>query len=138
MLSLDYLSMPTSFCVNIVWGFRKAHSTQHALFRLPQSWQKALDNSEYVGTAPMDLSKAYDCIPHDLLIAKLEAYGLDKTSLHLLRYYLSNRKQRAKNGSSFSDWWYIICGIPQGSIRAPLLLNIFIKDMLFFVLKSDI
>ena len=51
----------------------------------------------------MDLSKAYDCIPHDLLIAKLEAYGLDKTSLYLLRDYLSNRKQRAKIDSSFSD-----------------------------------
>ena len=64
----------------LLCGFRKAHSTQHALFRLLQSWQKALDNSEYVGTVLMDLLKAYDCIPHDFLIAKLEAYGLDKTS----------------------------------------------------------
>ena len=71
----------------------------------------------------MDLSKAYDCIPHDLLIAKLEAYSLDKTNLHLLRDYLSNQKQRAKIGSSFSDWRDIICGIPQGSILGPLCLT---------------
>ena len=89
-----------------------------------------LDNSQYVGTVLMDLSKAYDLIPHDLLIAKLEAYGLGKT-LHLLRDYLSNRKQRTKIGSSFSDWWDIICGIPRGSILGPLLFNIFINDMLF-------
>ena len=93
--------------------------------------------SEYVGTVLMDLSKAYDCIPHDLLIAKLEAYGLDKTCLHLLRDYLSNRKQRTRIGSSFSDWWDIICG-PQGSILGPLLFKIFIKNMLFFVSKSGI
>ena len=85
-------------------GFRKAHSTQQALFRLLQSWQNALDNSEYVGTVLMVLSKAYDCIPHDLLIDRLEAYGLDKTSLHLLRNYRSNRKQKAEIGPSFSDW----------------------------------
>ena len=71
----------------------------------------------------MDLSKAYDCIPHDLLIAKLEAYSLDKTNLHLLRDYLSNQKQRTKIGSSFSDWRDIICGIPQGSILGPLCLT---------------
>ena len=89
----------------LLCGFRKAHSTQQALFKLLQSWQKALDNSEYVGTVLIDLSKAYDCIPHDLLIAKLEAYGLDKTSLHLLRDYLSNWKQSTKIGSIFGDWW---------------------------------
>ena len=48
-------------------GFRKAHSTQHALFRLLHSWKKALDNSEYIGTVLMDLLKVYDCISHDLL-----------------------------------------------------------------------
>ena len=122
----------------LLCGFRKAHSTQHALFRLLQSWQRAIDNSEYVYTVLIDLSKAYGYIPHDLLIAKLEAYDLDKTILHLLRDYLSNRKQRTKIGSSFSDWWDIICGIPQGSILGPLLFNILKNEMLFFVSKSDI
>ena len=86
----------------------------------------------------MGLPKAYYCIPHDFLIAKLEACGLEKSSLHLLRAYLSNLKQRKKNGSSFSYWWDIICGIQQGWILGPLFFKIFINDMLFFVSKFDI
>ena len=56
-------------------GFRKGYSTQHALVRVIESWKKCLDSSDIVGTILMDLSKAYDCIPYDLLIAKLSAYG---------------------------------------------------------------
>ena len=66
-----------TFVNKLLCGFRKAHSTQHALFRLLQKWQKELDSSGIVGTILMDLSKAYECLPHDLVIAKLEAYGLD-------------------------------------------------------------
>ena len=65
-------------------GFQKAHSTQHALFGLLQKWQAELDLVGYVGTIFMDLSKAYDCFSHDLLIAKSEAYGLDIGSLNFL------------------------------------------------------
>ena len=64
----------------------------------------------------MDLSKAYDCIPHDLLIAKLECYGIGKIGLSLILDYLSRRKQRTKIDSSYSFWYDVIKGVPQGLI----------------------
>ena len=70
-----------SFLNHISCGFRKTHSTQNALFKLLHTWQKELDNGGFVGTILMDLSKAYDCIPHELLIAKLKSYGIDNGSL---------------------------------------------------------
>ena len=75
---------------NILCSFRAGYSTQHALIRLLEKWRRYLDSSGLVRTILMDLSKAYDCLPHDLLIAKLEAYGLDMNSLALLYSYLNN------------------------------------------------
>ena len=71
----------------------------------------------------MDLSKAYDCLPHDLLIAKLEAYGLDRSSLRLLMDYLNSHKQRTKVGSSYNKWSEIKHAIPQGSILGTLIIQ---------------
>ena len=88
-----------SFLNHNLCGFREAHSTQHALFKLLQPWQKGLDNGGFVGTILMDLSKAYELpmsIPHELLIAKIKCYGIDNGSLRLLLDYLTNRKQRTK------------------------------------------
>ena len=76
----------------ILCGFRKAHSTQHALFKLLQSWQKELDEKGMVVTVLIDFSKAYDCIPHDILVAKLNAYGID--SVELLLISLAVNKER--------------------------------------------
>ena len=75
-------------------GFRANYSTQHALLKLMQKWQLCLDNSGMVGTILMDLSKAFDCLPHELLIAKLEAYGFSQNSLNFIRNYLSGKFQR--------------------------------------------
>ena len=74
--------------------FPKAHSASYTLFRLLQACQKELDNSG--NPILMDLSKAYDYIPHDLLMAKVEVFGLDKISSNVLFDYLNNRKQRIK------------------------------------------
>ena len=93
---------------NLLCGFRKGHSTQHALLRLLHHWQKALDNSNIVGTVLMDLSKAYDCLPPDLLIAKLAAYGLNHNSLLFLYNYLTNRLHRVRIGDNFSNFLAVL------------------------------
>ena len=78
-----------------------------------------------------DLSKAFDCIMHDLLIAKLQAYGFDNDSLNFICNYLVGREQRIKINSSFRTWSKIENGVPQGSILGPLLFNINTLDMFF-------
>ena len=79
----------------------------------------------------MDLSKAFDTINHDLLIAKLHAYGFSKESLKLIKSYLSNRWQRAKVNLSFSSWSELILGVLQGSVLGPLSFNIYINDLFY-------
>ena len=104
-------------------GFRKGFSTR--------------DNKQFCAAILTDLSKAFDCICHDLLIAKLNAYGVDRNAVKLVYDYLSDRSQKTKVGSSFSDYLDIIYGVPQGSILGPLLFNIDLSDLFFEDYSSD-
>ena len=91
-------------------GYRKGFNAQHALIALIEKWKESLDNKGYAGAIFMDLSKAFDTINHQLLVAKLYAYG----ALTLILNYLSNRWQRTKINTSFSSWSELLHGVPQG------------------------
>ena len=90
------------------------------------------------GALLTDLSKAFDCLDHKLLISKLNAYGFGLTALKLVHNYLTNRKQQTKINSSYSSLLEIIFGVPQGSILGPLLFNIFLIDEYFIIEDTDI
>ena len=103
-----------------------------------EKWKTAVDNGGVFAALLTDLSKAFDCIPHDLIIAKLAAYGFDTNALRLIHNYLSNRKQRVKINSVYSIWKDISYGVPQGSIFGPLLFNIHLCDLFYFLENTDI
>ena len=81
--------------------------------------RKTIDSKGFAGAVLMDLSKAFDTLNHELLIAKLHAYGFGKESLMLLLSYLSNSLQRTKINPSFSSWMKLLQGVPQGSVLGP-------------------
>ena len=116
-------------------GFRKGYSTHQCLLTLLEKWKRAVDSGKMFGALLTDLSKAFDCLDHKLLIAKLNTYGLSLPALKLVHDYLSNRKQRTKVNRTYNSWLEIVYGVPQGYILGPLLLNIFLED-LFFILND--
>ena len=106
--------------------------------QLLEEQTKCLDNNYVVSGVLMDLPKAFDCVPHDLLIAKLQAYGINENLIAYLHSYVSNRKQCARINNVTSDFETIISGVPQGSIVGPILFNCFFNDFFYFIEKTSI
>ena len=120
--SLNFLSGNLS-------GFLKGHSCTTALLKTCGDIKENLDSSEHSAAIHIDLSKAFDSINHNLLLAKLSAYGLTEDALQLVQSYLTDRKQHVKIDGNLSDWQIVKCGVPQGSILGPLLFNIYVNDV---------
>ncbi len=114
-------------------AFRKDYNTKSILLKAVENWRMALYEGKYVRVILMDLSKAFDVIPHGLLIAKLYAYGCDENVLNLMLSYLTDRKQRTKLCTSRSDWKTLNKGLPQGSLLWPPMFNIFMNDMFLII-----
>ena len=93
-------------------GFRKGYNAQHSLMPMIEKWRKFLDIGGHAGALLTDLSKAFDCIDHELLIVKLHAYGFDNVALKFIYSYLKGRKQGAKINSLYSSFAEILFGVP--------------------------
>ena len=105
-------------------GFRKSEDTQHSLLTILEKWKRGIDNGAHVSVLFMDLSKAFDTINHELMLAKLKTYGFSTNALSLMHSYLKNRKQKVENKDKFSLERNVIARVLQGTCG--------INDLVFF------
>ena len=130
----------TNILVNEQFGFREKLSTKMATFTLLNSVLLSLDKKNFVGRLFCDLHKAFDCVNHDILSAKMEFYGISGIVNKLMRSYLENRYQRismkdSKFNKVYSKWEHVKHGVPQGSVLCPLLFLIYINDFSSIISK---
>ena len=117
-------------------AYRKSFSTEHVLNTLLEDWRNKLDNNNVAGAFSTELSKAFACIPHDLLVTKLDAYGFNRDTVAYIYSYLKNRKQFVRINGTQSYFEDIISGVTQGLILGPVLYNLFFNDFFYFILLA--
>ena len=120
--------MVNHFCAlfnYLLSAFRKLYRCQTLVIGFIEDLKSALDTNMKIGAVFMDLSKAFDCLPHGLLIAKLHAYGPSTAGCHMMFSYLKGCRQRVKISNSRSSWKLLSKGVPKGSILDPFLFNVF-------------
>ena len=100
-------------------------------------WKPAVDKGKSFGALLTELWKAFDRLPHDLLIANFNSHGFSLNALRWIHSFLFNRRQRAKINESYRSWEETLFGIPQGSIIGPFLFNIFMCDLFGTVNEID-
>ena len=111
------------------FGFRKKHATTHAIINLFETTLDGLDNKLKVGGIFLDVSKAFDCVDHNILLKKLEFYGIRDTALMWFQSYLKNRSQYVEVNGTKSEEYTTNIGVPQGGVLSALLFIIHTNDI---------
>jgi len=116
------------------FGFREKSPTDMATYALLNTVLSSLDKKLLVGGIFCDLQKAFDCVNHNILLTKLEFYGISGIATQLMRSYLNDRYQRIvikdnKTSRQTSEWELVKHGVPPGSILCPLLFLVYINDL---------
>ena len=118
--------------------FRKGYSAWQCLLTMSEKWRASLDHNGTCEALLTDLSKAFDCLPHDLLIAKLHACSCDLPSLKLRNSYLDNRHQRVKINNFYSTWARNFIWSPKRIYSRSHIFNIFLCDLFLFIKNKDV
>lgn len=120
------------------FGFQKAKGTNDAIFRFLEEVYRFLNVKESVAAVFCDLSKAFDCVDHGILLSKMECYGFRGLALEWFRSYLTGRNQRVLLGGSYSEKRFIDRGVPQGSVLGPVLFLLYINDLCYLRMQGRI
>ena len=117
-------------------AFKQGYGCQDTLLTLINNWLKDLLKNNKIGALLIDLSKAFDCMPHKLLIAKFKTYGVQDQSIKINKSYPLDREQRVRIGNVHSSWETTIKCVPQGSVLGPISFNVFINDIFYLIKRA--